>query len=73
MDVPQEFLVPAIEFERASQNLRLIGGDELIKLIFDDYEDFDPRYRMLLSLKRVYVVAPTGGEDFRSTPNQRSE
>ncbi|WP_325628915.1 restriction endonuclease [Bradyrhizobium sp.] len=57
------FSTPAIEFERANQNLRLIGGEELIKLIFDHYEDFDPQYRMLLPLKRVYVVAPTTGED----------
>jgi restriction system protein len=47
---------PAIEFERANQNLRLIDGDELIKLIFAHYEHFDPRYRMLLPMKRTYVV-----------------
>lgn len=57
------YSAPAIEFERANQNLRLIDRDELIKLIFDHYEDCDPQYRMLLPLKRVYVVAPVNGED----------
>lgn len=49
---------PALEFERANQNLRLVGGEELIKLIFDHYEEFEPRYRTLLPMKRTYVVAP---------------
>jgi restriction system protein len=54
---------PAIEFERANQNLRLISGDELIKLIFNHYEEFEPRCRVLLPMKRAYVVAPLSGED----------
>jgi restriction system protein len=57
------FSAPAIEFERANQNLRLIGGDELVKLIFAHYEDFDSQYRIVLPLKRVYTVAPVDGED----------
>jgi restriction system protein len=57
------YSAPAIEFERANQNLRLISGDELIKLIFSHYEEFEPRYRMLLPMKRAYVVAPLTGDD----------
>ncbi|MBP1097785.1 restriction endonuclease [Bradyrhizobium diazoefficiens] len=51
------YSTPALEFERANQNIRLMTGDEMIKLIFDYYEEFEPRYRMLLPLKRTYVVA----------------
>jgi restriction system protein len=56
------YSTPAIEFERANQNIRLIDGEELIKLIFNHYEKFDPKYRMLLPMKRTYVVAPLNGE-----------
>jgi restriction system protein len=57
------YSTPAFEFERANQNLRLINGDELIRLIFDHYEEFEPRYRMLLPLKRTYIVAPLNTDD----------
>lgn len=57
------YSAPAFEFERANQNLRLINGDDLIKLVFDHYEQFDPRHRMLLPLKRTYVVAPFDADD----------
>lgn len=57
------YSTPAIEFERANQNLRLVSGDELIKLIFNHYEEFEPRYRMLLPMKRAYVVAPLNGDN----------
>jgi restriction system protein len=60
------YSAPAIEFERANQNLRLISGDELIKLIFNHYEEFEPRYRMLLPMKRAYVVAPLDGDDLNN-------
>jgi restriction system protein len=58
------YSTPAIEFERANQNLRLISGDELIKLIFTHYERFDPKYRTLLPMKRTYVLAPLNSDDF---------
>lgn len=51
------YSAPAVEFERANQNLRLISGDELVKLIFRHYERFEPRYRVLLPMKRAYVPA----------------
>ncbi|QOZ24568.1 restriction endonuclease [Bradyrhizobium sp. CCBAU 51753] len=54
---------PALEFERANQNLRLVSGSELIELIFSHYERFDPLYRMLLPMKKTYVIAPLTSED----------
>ncbi|WP_377828793.1 restriction endonuclease [Bradyrhizobium lupini] len=56
------YSAPALEFERANQNIRLITGDELLKLIFNHYEEFEPRYRMLLPMKRTYVVATDDDE-----------
>ena len=47
-----EFTPQAHTFAGSKSNLRLIDGDELINLI---YEQFDSRYKGLLSLKRVYV------------------
>jgi len=45
--------------ERSKPNLRLIDGGELIELIYVHYERFDPRYQMLLPLKRTYIPSPT--------------
>ena len=36
-------------------NLRLIDGEELVRLLLQHYERFDSRYKGLLPLKRVYV------------------
>jgi restriction system protein len=36
-------------------NLRLIDGDELVKLIFQHYDKFDARYKGSLPLRYVYV------------------
>ena len=47
-----EFTPRAHTFAGSKSNLRLIDGDELVNLI---YEQFDSRYKGLLSLKRVYV------------------
>jgi len=61
---PQEFgllvtlgtITPqAKSFARSKSNLRLIDGDELVKLIFDHYEQFDARYKGILPLRRVFV------------------
>jgi restriction system protein len=46
---------PAQSFARSKSNLRLIGADELVDLIFMHYEQFDSRYKGLLPLKRVYI------------------
>ncbi|MGE3986694.1 restriction endonuclease [Pseudorhodoplanes sp.] len=45
----------ARQFERSKHNLRLVTGEELVELIFNHYENFDPRYQSLLPMKRVYI------------------
>lgn len=42
-------------FEQGKPNLRLIDGDELVKLVLDHYEAFDSQHKGLLPLRRVYV------------------
>jgi restriction system protein len=49
------FTPPAKNFTKSKSNLRLIDGDELVKLIFQHYDQFDSRYKGLLPLRRVYV------------------
>ncbi len=49
------FTRQAKSFARGKSNLRLIDGEELVKLILDHYEKFDARYKALLPLKRVNV------------------
>jgi restriction system protein len=41
---------------RTRQDLRLINGNELVDLIFQHYEKFDPEYKRLLPMRSVYVV-----------------
>ena len=45
----------AIRIERGKSNLRLIGGTDLVQLIFNNYERFEPRFKSLLPLKRSYT------------------
>lgn len=45
-------------FAQSKSNLRLIDGDDLVELIFQNYEQFDARHKGLLPLKRIYVPAP---------------
>lgn len=45
----------AREYGRLKSNLRLVDGDQLVGLIFEHYQNFDPRYQALLPLKRIYV------------------
>ena len=49
------FTTPATTFAKSKSNLRLIDGDELVKLIFQHYDRFESRYKGLLPLRRVYV------------------
>jgi len=49
------FAPQAKDFVRNKSNVRLIDGDELIKLILFHYEDLDSRYKGLISLKKVYI------------------
>jgi restriction system protein len=48
----------AHSFEQSKGNLRLIDGEELVDLIFQNYERFDARYKGLLPLRSVYVPEP---------------
>ena len=45
----------ARHFERGKANLRLINGEELVQLIFEQYDQFEPKYQMLLPMKKVYI------------------
>jgi len=49
------FTRQAVDFAFSKGNLRLIDGDELVDLIFDYYDELDPRYKGMIPLKRVYV------------------
>jgi restriction system protein len=52
------FSADARGFERTKPNLRLINGEALVELIYAHYEQFEPRYQMLLPLMRSYVPGP---------------
>ncbi|MEM6910323.1 MAG: restriction endonuclease [Verrucomicrobiota bacterium] len=48
----------AHSFEQGKGNLRLIDGEELVDLVFQNYKRFDVRYKGLLPLRSVYVPEP---------------
>jgi restriction system protein len=50
-----DYTTDAMRIERGKSNLRLIGRTDLIKLIFNNYEKFEPRFKSLLPLKRSYT------------------
>jgi len=50
-------------YERSKPNLRLIDGTTLIELIYTHYHKFEPRYQMLLPLRRVYIPGPVVASD----------
>ena len=54
------FTPAAKTFARGRTNLRLLDGEELLDLVFAHYDEFDPNYKALLPLRRVYVPAPIG-------------
>lgn len=49
------FTNQALNFAKSKSNLRLIDGNELVDLILAHYDQFDPGYKALLPLKRVFV------------------
>jgi restriction system protein len=55
------FSPDARTFEQTKPNLRLIDGAALIELIYEHYHQFEPRYQMLLPLKRSYIPGPVAG------------
>jgi restriction system protein len=52
------FSADARTFEHTKPNLRLIDGSALIELVYEHYHQFEPRYQMLLPLKRSYIPGP---------------
>lgn len=50
-----DYSADAIRIERGKSNLRLINGTDLTQMIFNNYEKFDPRFKILLPLKRTYT------------------
>ena len=50
-----EYSAQARQFERSKHNLRLLSGEDLVALIFDHYDQFEPRYQMLLPLRKTFV------------------
>lgn len=53
----------AEDFAKGKSNLRLIDGTELVQFVLNHYEDFDPRFKAILPLKKVYIPAPIQGQD----------
>jgi len=49
------FTPQAKSFARSKTNLRLIDGEEFVRLLLQHYDQFDSRYKGLLPLKRVFV------------------
>ena len=49
-------------FERMKANLRLIDGPTLIELIYAHYDKFEPRYQMLLPLKKAFMPGPVASQ-----------
>ena len=50
-----EFTPPARTFADSKTNLRLVDGDELVEMIFEHYQDFDPKYKGIIPLKLAYL------------------
>lgn len=53
------FSAKATAFARTVPNVRLIDGDELVKLVLENYDRFDGRYRAAIPLRQVYVPSPS--------------
>jgi restriction system protein len=50
-----EFTGTAWQFAMSKSNLRLIDGIELVDLILEHYDEFDPRYKGIIPLKKIYI------------------
>ncbi|ODR93442.1 restriction endonuclease [Methyloceanibacter superfactus] len=51
----------AREVGRSNPKLRLVEGEQLVEMIFDHYDRFEPRYQALLPLKRIYIPSLKDG------------
>lgn len=54
----------AAAFARNHSRLRLIGGDELVALVIEHYEQLLPEYQGLIGLRRVHVPAEMFGGNY---------
>jgi restriction system protein len=52
-----DYTSDAVRIQRGKSQLRLIGGSDLVNLIFTHYDKFEPRIKTLLPLKRSYIPA----------------
>ena len=52
------FTSEATTLARSKSNLRLTDREDLVNLVLAHYEQFDAKYRGLLTMKRVYVAEP---------------
>ncbi|VIO74714.1 Mrr restriction system protein [Bradyrhizobium ivorense] len=57
------FTNQAKSFAKGKSNLRLIDGQELVKLVFEHYQQFDARHKGLLALRQAYVPDVIETED----------
>jgi restriction system protein len=57
-----EYSAQARSYARNKPNFRLLTGDDLVRLITDHYEKFEPRYQSLLPLKKTYIPSVNVGE-----------
>jgi len=57
------FTAQAVNFAKGKPNLRLIDGDELVRLVLSHYDRFDSSYKSLLPLRRVYIPDAVGDEE----------
>jgi restriction system protein len=62
-----DYTSDATRIERGKSNLRLIGGADLVKLILNNYEGFEPRFKTLLPLKRSYTPSAIASETPKAT------
>ena len=52
----------ATSFASGRQNLQLIDGNRLVDLLLEHYDDFDPKYKGIIPLRRVFIPElPTEG------------
>lgn len=49
------FTTPAKRFAASKSNLRLLDGDDIVRLALEHYEKLDSRYKGLIPLKQVYI------------------
>jgi len=57
------FTTEALRLERSSHDIRLIGGDEFVQMLLENYEDLADEWRREFPLRSVYVYDSLTGSD----------